>query len=568
MSSRRRWVWTALPCGVAACVGFDAFVTLVAASTIAMFLVPRLHSPRRRTRESSVIEVRSLTTSATVMRLEVPNRLRSAVACVAIAVLPFTVLIGVWQGVESALSYWQLLFDYSRNYNAVIGSPISWTSPESRFVIVTNLLLLSLFAATTVFRWSSLSPRRQRAWCFLTLAYFLTLHRGLGRSDEFHLGDSIYMTLGLGALGVFEIVRAVGRQGLAPAWWKWRHVALLVGVVAAWSTKHASGGPADLVRYCSRLSSEETFPLPRDEFITQTVKPNETIWAIERSLAHVANERHGPTRHPLAHCLGSPNEQRRAVADMRRNPPRLVLWPASVGARDYWSLQLPIGWERQQRFVPGLPTGDVMIGVDGIASPLRYYIISQYVLRHYCPAEQPGYLVSAEPDFRGFTVIPADLNGPLRCGRLPLTWGESRLPSLGSRIEKTVELMVRGSADTTEFDVARADASPNWRISGSIDPREINYLSISVTARVTDSRASSAAILTIRFASPDARDPQSEASFVLHADGNTHSYLVPIGCSPAWTWRSEIGTLELMASPGSMLQSPHVTALRINELDD
>lgn len=188
-----------------------------------------------------------------------------------------------------------------------------------------------------------------------------------------------------------------------------------------------------------------------------------------------------------------------------------------------------------------------MIGVDGIPSPLRYFIISQHVLNHYRPAERPGYLVPAEPGFRGFAVIPADLNGPLRCGRLPLTWGERRLPSLGQRIEHSVEL------------------PSGWQYRGSIDPREINYLSITVSAHVSGSHESSAAVLTIRFASPDVRDSPSEATLILEADGNVHSYLVPIGCSPAWTWRTVIGSLELIASPGYVLNSPRVTALRIND---
>ena len=298
ISPQARLGWTALSCGVAACVGFDAFVTLVAATSVTAFLVPSL-----RKRCGLSISLAGLS-----------QRLRVAVAHLAAAILPFTLVIGLWQGTESALSYWQLLFDYSQHFNVAIGIPVSWTSPEQRFDIVSNLLLLSLFATTTVFRWTSLSPRRQRAWCFLTVAYFFALHRGLGRSDEFHLGDSVYLTFALGAVGVFEVVRAAGRQGLASAWWRWRSLALLVGVLAAWSTKHATRGPFDFVRYCSSLSSEEKFPLPRDEFIAQTVGPNETFWAIEQSLAHVANQRHGPTRHPLAHCIGSPSEQRRAVA--------------------------------------------------------------------------------------------------------------------------------------------------------------------------------------------------------------------------------------------------------------
>ncbi len=549
MSPRESWVWAAVPCGVAACVGFDAFVTLTAATCITTFLVPSL-----RKRCGDVFS-------------QWPFRMRATATYLAAAILPFTLAIGLWQGTESALSYWQVLFDYSQHFNAAYGIPFSWSAPEQRFFIVSNLLLLSLFTATTVFRWKSLSPRRQRAWCFLTMTYFLTLHRGLGRSDELHLRDSIYLTFALAAVGIVEVVRSAGRQGLASSWWTSRNVALLLGVLAAWSTKHASRGPFELVKYGSSLSSVEHFPLPRDEFLAQTLRPNETFWAIEQPLAHVANQRHGPTRHPLAHCIGSPSEQRRAVHGMRQNPPRLILWPASVKARDQWSLQVPIGWERQQRFAPGLPTADIMIGVDSVPSPLRYFIISQYVLHHYRPAEQPGYLVPAESDFLGFPVISADLNGPLRCGRLPLSWGESRLPNLGHRIESYASLPTWISTISPESDTMLPDKSPGWRLRGSVDPREINYLAIEVTASRTDSRDSSAAALTIRFATADVRDVPSEATLVLEADAHSHSYLVPIGCSPAWTWRSTIQFLELTASRGNLLTFPRVTALRVNDED-
>ena len=125
----------------------------------------------------------------------------------------------------------------------------------------------------------------------------------------------------------------------------------------------------------------------------------------------------------LADALARDGE---VLSDLRAHPPRLVLWPASVEARTQWASQLLPGWERREPFAAGLPTADVMIGVDTIPSPLRYFIISQHVLRHFRPADRPGYLLRAEPEFSGFAVIPPDLNGPLRCGRLPLTWAASR----------------------------------------------------------------------------------------------------------------------------------------------
>ena len=208
-----------------------------------------------------------------------------------------------------------------------------------------------------------------------------------------------------------------------------------------------------------------------------------------------------------------------------------------------------------------------MIGVDGIASPLRYFIVSQHLLRHYRPAEQPGYLVPAEPDFRGFGVIPADLNGPLRCGRLPLRWGESRLPLLGPHIEHSAALPNWTPTLAPQSDVTLMKKAVGWRRTGSIDPNEINYLSVSLATRAVDVRAARDAVLTIRFISANVGDLESEATLVLIADGQAHPYLVPIGCSPAWTWRSEISTLELRSSPGCVLDAPQVSALRINDLD-
>ena len=217
-----------------------------------------------------------------------------------------------------------------------------------------------------------------------------------------------------------------------------------------------------------------------------------------------------------------------------------------------------------------------MIGVDSIASPLRYFIVSQYVLRHYRPTEQPGYLEPAEPDFRGLPVIPEDLNGPLRCGRLPLRWGESRLPLLGLRSEQSTALTNWTPTVATQSAVTLTNGATGWRHRGAIDSRAINYLLVSLAARVADRgigfqpvmvRAAQDALLTIRFASANIGDPVSEATLVLIADGQPHAYLVPIGCSPAWTWRFEISTLELLASPGCVVDHPQVTAWSINEFD-
>src|SRR5438477_8301852 len=120
---------------------------LVAATTIAGFLVPRL-------RERSH-----------VAWSELPRRLRQALLFLAVGVVPFSALIAMWQGTESVWTYWQILFDYSRNLNAAYGIRLPWKAPEDRHLIVGNLLMLSLFAATAACGWKSLSPRRQRAWC-------------------------------------------------------------------------------------------------------------------------------------------------------------------------------------------------------------------------------------------------------------------------------------------------------------------------------------------------------------------------------------------------------------------
>ncbi len=75
-----------------------------------------------------------------------------------------------------------------------------------------------------------------------------------------------------------------------------------------------------------------------------------------------------------------------------------------------------------------------------------------------------------------------------------------------------------------ESAAALSEGSSGWRLSGSIDLREINYLSIVLAARVTDSCESSAAVLTFRFASRDVRDLASEATLFLEADAVPHSY--------------------------------------------
>jgi hypothetical protein len=289
--------------------------------------------------------------------------------------------------------------------------------------------------------------------------------------------------------------------------------------------------------------------------VQQIVAPDETLWTIENTTSNYANRRHLPTRHPLAHIICSPSEQRRAVADMRGRPPRLIEWPTE-SARSLFGPPNSLN-------AGNFGTNCVIHSHDGIAAPLRYYLISQELLPRYRPAEQPGYLEPAPMNWTGLLWLAPSLNEELKCQQLPLVWGEKRAPRLATRTTYRFRLP---DFEMTASDTSRKTiAGQSWGLTAPIEPRRINYLLLTFTATGTSTgMAPSTAALQF---TPDQWDDQtSSMTFTCATDGCSHTYLMPVGCCPGWVWRSRISRLRVVAPERCELSAPQIDAWFVDEL--
>lgn len=283
----------------------------------------------------------------------------------------------------------------------------------------------------------------------------------------------------------------------------------------------------------------------------QTVAPDETLWTIENTTSNFANNRPLATRHPLAHIICSPSEQRRAVADLRRRPPRLIEWPT----KGITTARGPLKSLNAGNF----GTVCVILSHDGIAAPLRYYIIFQDLLPKYCPAEQPGYLEPAPSDWAGLEQLPEPLNRTLDCQHLPLVWGEQRLPRIGDRTKDRNRL-----PNFSQDESKPADGS-SWELAIALEPKRYNRLLLRFSVS-SESSISGLSTATLQF-TPEVWDDQtSSMTFDCPLDGREHSYLVPVGCCPGWVWRSQISRLRLQAPAECQVSAPQVEAWFVDEL--
>jgi hypothetical protein len=565
----RRWTWLLIAgCSVVAgCCGFDALCPFVAATMLTLFCVPD------------------------AARIADPpafyTRVYRAAQAALLSTVPFSLLIAVWQGPRAAAEYWLVLRDFAAHFNAFAGVPIQWHLASTRLLVGFGLIVLAAWVTVGAAYWRTMSPARRRFWLFLMIQSGFLLHRGVGRSGEGHLKDFVMTNLVLVCLGLFECLRQLRRDTRTFAWVnaqkrcldpynKWTipypttiprfqtpslvtdslWIVLLLGIVLfrEYPTQLAHGSPA-ISQVRRILQSRDTIPLGEVPYVQHIVPPDETLWTIENTTSNYANGRHGPTRHPLAHTICSPSEQRRAAADMRRRPPRLIEWPTD-GIK---SLTGPDHSLNAGNFA----TGCVIHSLDGIAAPLRYYLISQELLPRYRPAERRGYLEPAPTNWTGLVWLAPSLNEELNCQRLPLAWGEKRVAGLAVRASDRVDLP---EFQTTAPGLSRnGSAGQRWELSVPLEPRRFNYLLLTfTTAGPANDEPSSTAALHF---TPDQWDDQtSSMAFTCATDERSHTYLLPVGCCPGWVWRSRISRLRIVAPAGVRLSAPRAQAWFVDEL--
>ena len=188
--------------------GFDTLCPLAAANTLTLFCVP---SSMRFSGQSSLWK-----------------RMLRATQAVVLAIVPFSLLIAIWQGPHSAAEYWVVLLDFAVHFNAFSGLPFEWQDERTRFQVGLGLVVLACWICGGVARWQMMSPPRRRAWLFLMIQFGFLLHRGAGRSDWAHLQDSMIPSLVLSSLGLFEFLKILRHTRQTPVWFTSTSAAWLV----------------------------------------------------------------------------------------------------------------------------------------------------------------------------------------------------------------------------------------------------------------------------------------------------------------------------------------------------
>jgi hypothetical protein len=463
--------------------------------------------------------------------------LLNAALLAGIPIAAFTLLIGAWQGGEASRDYWFIFVDFARNYPAMIGNPLmffGYSGDASWEVMVWNLLCLGVFAAGGVITWHRSSSARRRMWIYALLSSAIYLHRGLGRSDEQHVAGCLHLSMTLLGLLMFDAVRFLTRQGRFPHAFDLRSAGLVLLAGLAWSMR---AGPSNPMEFASALASVPTADSPSMSAIPQLdalVRPGEFLFPVEKGMLSYMQKRFNPTRHAIAHCIGSPNEQRRAASDLERHRTPVVAW-------EFWP-------------------------IDEISGYFRYYILMPDILRHYRPEfDTQGdvhWAVLAGPEWNGLEELPVSLLRVEHLDELPAAWGKKRWPSLARKVRRDEPASSRWKP--TRPIVLPAPISA-WEAQMDLAPRHFNYLLLTLKATETKPDGNDSEAAALYFSPNSTLSESPQITFHLKADGLAHHYLIPIGCHPAWTWRSRIRRLKIRTEPGTRLAEPIV---RLLEIDD
>jgi hypothetical protein len=295
-------------------------------------------------------------------------------------------------------------------------------------------------------------------------------------------------------LGLWTIFRAGGLNASRS-----RMISLAAVVFALGLTPHGRHTPQDWLSGLRCAIAEPPLLLPRDEQLAAKLGPDDTIWDVQDADAYLAYHRGNPTRHALAYCIPSAAEQRLALADLKRRPPRFIFW-RHASRTDLLELDIP--------------------------NPLRYYLIAPWVYSNYRPTATEDRLVlePAPAGWKGLDEVAERFSGPMPLGWLAERWGAERIDLVHS-------------ADRTPISFDREMDPP-------IHPREWNYL-------LVEAAADGSTIAQIEFRRPGGDwDRSSFVSWRLHGDRRTRRYLIPIGCSPGWSWSQNIRALKCRATKG------------------
>ncbi|MCA9081167.1 MAG: hypothetical protein KDA58_11460 [Planctomycetaceae bacterium] len=453
-------------------------------------------------------------------------------------------------GPAAIREYWLIIGDYMRNYSSFYGLPMGDAWYQHR-PFRNALVGLGLFAAGAAAAIESLSPLKRAYSVLLLTTCALFLHRGIGRSDQLHLNAAVLPALILWPLLLFSLVRlATFRLRFRRRGMEYSVVAyLLYFSLSTLPTEHFS-----LPRFLSMLREmpqDEQLLLGPNSQIASVLNDGDFLWAVDYGLANIEQQRHNPTRHALAYCIGSPAEQARAIGDLRRNRTPLIIW----------------GWSP----------------CDEIAGLLRHWMLATAVLREYRPADvslglspYPTQLTEdvpqrfpfarlAEHGWSGLTELPAGFApSEMHFGRIPLVWGTVRLADLEAYVRGRQMLSWSESLDHPGNVHA-------YQLDANFTPREWNFLKVTLSVDAFVARSgrigggASSAACVIELYDESLSSTTTRLQFDVAADGLPHTYLIPVGCHPGWTWIMRFGRVELSCGAEGQM---HIEAAELLEIDE
>lgn len=411
----------------------------------------------------------------------------------------FMATLAVWQGWSAVAAYFTLFLEYAREYSAFYGYPAFRVFSELQTTLIPVGILLGWGLASLVCRWREMSLTRRRHLVMLIVSMTLFTQRALARSDFQHLKTLWYPSVVFSLIGLYWLM-----QYLRDYRWRWNAMEPLVGMVLLVVAIHFYRGPAFPPRTWfqdSGMKQPLHWPEPND-LIAARLGPTDSLWEIQDGLWPFTYHRRNPTGHVLAYCMGWPKEASRAVRAMEEDPPKVISFRPSNG-------------------------------IDHISSLLWNPVITHFLYEHYRPVLGTDILEPSPNRWRGWSREYEGYSPDFHLRRLPIRWGENLDHFSPRTLEKwVIESKSSGIREEELLAVTVALA----RIPS---PRDHLLLRLNVALNEVDDP-----ILTIRFVGPDGGlDEASRIDF----EGKQGSgvYLIPVGLSPAWSWRERIAALQI-----------------------
>ena len=461
-----------------------------------------------------------------------------AIAIVSLSVGTFSAVLAATAGMNAAIDYWSILLDFSKHYPAFYGLPIGIQWVQDGFIF-NSLLGLGSFAAGGAILWTRMSSRIRRQWALLLIGEVMFAHRGLGRSDTGHLYAAVLPIIVIWMVIAFEMLRRISRERSLFTANQFQLLAPCAIIILILQSSNRGANFLEFAGKLRHMPAGERLLREPDPVITGLVKSDEFLWPVDNGIANIEQQRHNPTRHAIAYCIGSPKEQRRAVQDIKSHPTPLILWR--------WAF---------------------FDTVDGL---LRHRILSNYVLKNYRPISGGQRLygdpcvIPAEPEWTGCDDgTLASFVNESHFRRLPSIWGERLWPQLAPRMTTTRDY----APWTSMASVSDHEPQSNFLATEDIVPREWNFVLLEFASHQIESNAVDWPTVRLEFAEGETFSKLSGITWECRPDGKAHRYLVPVGTRPCWMWKSHIRKLRLSSERGRITLFRPALLAEIDELRD